>query len=345
MNLLFYLSGEHPTLPKSELVGVLEGEGIDYMLEYEKDRLLILNADVEEIGFLRRLAMTRSVSKFIAIHAGALLPSVSDLRSATGDDLEEVASQVHAGGKISEFKTFAVRCKCLDDNDSMAVEKELGGRIKELSGLGVDLTAPDVTVQCFSDNEYFVGIKIDVPGENFEGRKPQHRPYFHPTSMHPKIARVLVNLARVKAGDRILDPFCGTGGILIEAGLIGVKVIGLDIDGRMVSGAKKNLGFYGISGDVRAGNALEIYKKFQQMDAVVTDLPYGRSSFIPDPDLKRFCSKFIVSAYNALKKEGYLILVLPTEHKPDFSEFIAVERHDLYIHKTLTRRIRVLRKV
>ncbi|ODS35147.1 MAG: hypothetical protein A7316_04335 [Candidatus Altiarchaeales archaeon WOR_SM1_86-2] len=329
MNLLFYLSGEHLTLPKSEVIGVLEGEGIDYGMEYEKGRLLILDADCEETGFLRRLAMTRSVSEFIA----------------HGDDLEGLASQVQACDKISEFKTFAVRCVCFDDGDSMAVEKELGGRIKEISGLGVDLTAPDVTVQCFSGAEYFVGIKIDVSRENFEGRKPQHRPYFHPTSMHPKIARVLVNLARVKAGDRILDPFCGTGGILIEAGLMGIDAVGLDIDERMVSGAKKNLEFYGISGDAGVGNALEIDKKFQQMDAVVTDLPYGRSSFIPDPDLKRFCSKFIVSAYRVLKKGACLVLVLPIEYEPDFSGFEIVERHDLYIHKTLTRRIRVLRKV
>lgn len=56
--------------------------------------------------------------------------------------------------------------------------------------------------------------------ERFEKRKAHLRLYNHPTSLHPRLARCLVNLANAK---KILDPFCGSGGILIEAGLIGIK--------------------------------------------------------------------------------------------------------------------------
>ena len=89
--------------------------------------------------------------------------------------------------------------------------------------------------------------------------------------MSPKLARCMANLARVKEGDTVLDPFCGTGGILIEAGLIGCKVIGCDIDWKMKKGTATNLEYAGITDykthvvDVRE---LEMY---EEVDAVVTD--------------------------------------------------------------------------
>ncbi len=45
--------------------------------------------------------------------------------------------------------------------------------------------------------------------------------------MSPKLARCMVNLTGVKENDLVLDPFCGTGGILIEAGIMGARVIGV----------------------------------------------------------------------------------------------------------------------
>jgi len=53
----------------------------------------------------------------------------------------------------------------------------------------------------------------------FGKRKPHMRPGFHPSSLNPKLARAFVNLTGIRKGT-IVDMFCGTGGILIEAGLI-----------------------------------------------------------------------------------------------------------------------------
>ncbi|GAH56289.1 unnamed protein product, partial [marine sediment metagenome] len=74
----------------------------------------------------------------------------------------------------------------------------------------------------------------------------------------PKIARALVNLSGVKEKELFLDPFCGTGGILIEAGEIGARVIGIDVQGKMVRGAEENLGFYGLNGNLIVGDASKI---------------------------------------------------------------------------------------
>ena len=39
----------------------------------------------------------------------------------------------------------------------------------------------------------------------------------------------------------IVDPFCGTGGIAIEASLLGLEVLASDLDSRMVEGTKSTL--------------------------------------------------------------------------------------------------------
>ena len=78
--------------------------------------------------------------------------------------------------------------------------------------------------------------KTEIDRTCFEERKVQHRPFFSPISLHPKLARVLVNISAIKRDETLLDPFCGTGGILIEAGLIGAKVIGSDIEEKMIEG-------------------------------------------------------------------------------------------------------------
>jgi len=48
------------------------------------------------------------------------------------------------------------------------------------------------------------------------------------------MARSLVNLTQARASERLLDPFAGTCGILIEACLIGIESVGVEVQTRMV---------------------------------------------------------------------------------------------------------------
>lgn len=64
----------------------------------------------------------------------------------------------------------------------------------------------------------------------------------------PKLAQIMINLATIPhlltthySLQTIIDPFCGTGTILMEALLMGHSVIGSDTDARMVEGAQKNI--------------------------------------------------------------------------------------------------------
>lgn len=57
----------------------------------------------------------------------------------------------------------------------------------------------------------------------------------------PKLAQIMLNMAGAQPGERILDPFCGTGVVLQEAALMGCVVYGTDLQQRMVDYTQANL--------------------------------------------------------------------------------------------------------
>jgi tRNA (guanine10-N2)-dimethyltransferase len=57
----------------------------------------------------------------------------------------------------------------------------------------------------------------------------------------PKLAQIMINLARPTKDATILDPFCGTGVILQEAALLGYSVYGTDLSEKMIEYSKGNL--------------------------------------------------------------------------------------------------------
>lgn len=140
----------------------------------------------------------------------------------------------------------------------------------------VRLNNPKYLIYVHAGKKYHVlGNAKIIRGKDFEERDTKNRPFFHPTSMNARFAKFLVNAAGIMPGDVVLDPFCGAGGILIEAGLLGANVIGVDIDEKMVKGCRENLRHYGVRGKIVHGDAREVDIP---ADVVVTDPPYGRSS-------------------------------------------------------------------
>jgi tRNA G10 N-methylase Trm11 len=99
------------------------------------------------------------------------------------------------------------------------------------------------------------------------------KPYHTTNSLPARLARGLVSLV-VPPARSIVDPFCGTGSILLEAGSLGLQAFGVDISSKMVQISRHNLEHFGYPGIVELGNALHCQNT---ADAIVTDLPYGRT--------------------------------------------------------------------
>jgi tRNA (guanine10-N2)-dimethyltransferase len=157
----------------------------------------------------------------------------------------------------------------------------------------------------------------------------------------------MINLAQSKAGEIVLDPFCGTGGFLVEAGLIGCRVVGFDVKRRMVKGSFRNLRYYGISlegllmADAR-------YPPIRDVDCIVTDPPYGRSATTMGRETVVIVRDFLSTSKSCISKGKRICMAAPknVEIGKVSGElgFRLVESHFVYVHRSLTREVAVLER-
>ena len=342
MELLCIQSQEHPELPIAELKAVMDCENIDANLSVITEGLVILKDIPDEkcdeyYGIItRRLGYTHEVHEIIS--------------TSSIECLNEDISSIDWSEYINE--TFAVRVKRFHSPiDTVATERKVGSLILEnCNDIKVNLKKPKSLVRlvAFEDTVYIAIEKIKLNKKHFEESKPHKRPFFYPGSMSPKLARCMVNLSRVTEGDLLLDPFCGTGGILIEAGLIGCKVAGSDIYWKMKNGTAINLEHFGIT-EYRTFNLdFRELKMYEKVAAVVTDPPYGISTTTGDIDGDDIFKEFFKSIYDNMRDDAYLCMASPhyVDLKPmaDEAGFEIVEQYGIKMHRSLTRIISVIRK-
>jgi len=213
----------------------------------------------------------------------------------------------------------------------------------------VNLENPDIEIRgLITDTKLYVGSKIaKINRSQFEDRKVQNRPFFSPISLHPKIARALVNLTSVKKDEILLDPFCGTGGIIIEAGLMGIRVIGSDIEEKMIEGCKKTLDFYDIKNNkLYCSDISKIQDYIDKVDAIATDLPYGKSTTTKGEKMDHLYNRAFESMSKMLKQEGKAVIGLSKKKFIPLAEnyLSLIEMHDIKVHRSLTRYFVVFQK-
>jgi len=180
----------------------------------------------------------------------------------------------------------------------------------------------------------------------YPGREPKDKPAFHPSMLKPKLARLLVNLARVKPHGKLFDPFCGTGSVLIEAYHLNLKPIGIDVDWKAIKKSEINLKHYKIPAKVKVGDATKLEEQFKpkSIDGIATDLPYGRSSTLAGRDINKLYYEFLNSALKVLKPKRYLVFMKPNKVNNRIPKgYKKIGHGDVYVHGGLTRRVVVLR--
>ena len=212
----------------------------------------------------------------------------------------------------------------------------------------VDLSKPDNEVRVIISGRCHIGIKLaKIDRGSFEKRKVQFRPYFSPVSLHPRLARALVNLSRVKKGRILLDPFCGTGGVLIEASLVDAKPIGTDIDKRMVAGCRENLNSFDIRDvELFCADISEVGNVVEEVDAIATDPPYGKAATTNREEIVSLYTRMFETFSDILKPKGYVSIALPRKELIRIGEdFLSLtESYAMRVHRSLTRHFCVYRR-
>lgn len=342
-NLFFQVSGEHPTLPFAELKAILEAEGFTFQVKEELGQVVRLKADPNCLKHVvHRSALTRICSEEITYC------------NAYAKEIFEAVNSSPLENFLHKGETFVVRIRRIGESSLDLVASELEKKLGEIilgkvEGVKVHLTRPDKTFfGVLTDNKFIFGLKLaEIVPKPFMERRPRKRPFFHPSAMQAKLARCMVNLAQPKAGNTALDPFCGTATMLIEAGLIGCKVVGCDAQRRMIKGSRRNLKHFQIEPE---GLLIADAKKLpiSKVDCIVTDPPYGRASSTLGHQTAQIIRDFLVEAHEHLTKGRRICMAAPkTIRVRDVateSGFKPLESHFVYVHRSLIREIIVLER-
>lgn len=318
MKLIVELSGEHPHIPFAEL------EILGPILDRRRQVAVV---DARDPAVARRLAMAHCVLEYLGEC------------EASSNDFFTLLQKLD----IESEQRFAARIKKIHGN-TMDLS---GGELERMMGTHirgqVSLKDPQAEFRAvISEDKCYLGRVISRCDRNsFHNRRPGNRPFFHPGVMMPRIARVIVNMSLVGTGQRMLDPFCGTGGIVLEAELMGIDAIGSDIDPDMVIGSRKNLS----SNALIMADSTDLPFVSGSMDAVVTDLPYGQSSAIRARDLDHLYSASLQEICRILAPGKRAVLVTHRDISALAGRYMEVKAsYHQRVHKSLTRRILVLEK-
>lgn len=320
---VFELGGEQLQLARAELQGLLSAASCAPAFAAASGlRLHCTLARPPPAGLLGRLGMVRS---------GGELAAASSLA-----ELETAAAAIDLGGA-----RFAVRCSP-GPIEPQAVNQRLGAALAKHGR--VDLERPEITVRVFQGDALELMLERKPTGYR---RCLEHhlnrRPRFAPVSLPPRLARAMVNLALPSGDGQLLDPFCGTGGLLIEAADCGLAASGSDVDGEMVTASRENLRHFGFAATLEQGDAAAMVQRTRP-DAIATDPPYGRSASTMREPLGELLARFSAACADALPTSGRLVLTLPDPVLLPQAGFSELHRCEWYVHGSLTRHLLVLER-
>lgn len=149
---------------------------------------------------------------------------------------------------------------------------------EEFDRLGIDDGSPPKMI-------YFARFISGSRRDLVDSFTLKRRKYLGTTSMESEISFFSVNQGLVKNGSLVLDPFVGTGSLIVSAAYFGAKTFGCDIDAKVLLG-KDNKNIYDnfkqynlemnlfdlIRLDYSSNHA---FRDIPMFDAIITDPPYG----------------------------------------------------------------------
>jgi tRNA (guanine10-N2)-dimethyltransferase len=324
------LSGEHPTIPRSEACALLEICSSGFRPVSDLERAIIVEArDLDACTLERRMAM---------IHRAVEVAAEAD---PTPAGVAEAANELDLPDK-----TYRVRAKRLGDAPLGSDEVErMVGSVLWRRGYKAEMLGPEIEIRAVVTRErVYLGREVaSADRAGFLARRPHKKPFFHPGTMLPKLSRALVNLSLVRERERLLDPFSGTAGFLVEAGLVGIRGLGLDVQEGIVSGSKSNL--EGLDCALLVGDAARLPLKDHSIEGAVSDAPYGRSALIQAGSRDELLVGSLAELRRVLVPGRRMIYVddRPVGGSIEDAGFEILEAHAERVHRSLTRHIFVCR--
>jgi len=312
---LVLLSGEGTTVPSAEARSLFLAYDPSSGFESPDPRVLLVRSKADPFTVGRRIAFARRV--------GTLL-----------EDPSEAAPLL---------KGHRIRFRCFD----LCSGKGQPDASRYLEGVDavVDLKNPEFEVTLVRGTEDYLAVTAPCAMlQAWSTRRPRGRAFFHPSAIFPKLSRALFNLSGCKEGDVFLDPFAGTGSILLEAAIVGAKAVAVDQSESMSRGALSNMKHFRQDwlGVIRADSTRI---PLRSVDAVSTDIPYGRASSTRGRTPELLLDLILPSLISITRPGSTLVIMHPQSLQVRGSGGVSlVEEHNLHVHKLLTRTITILKR-
>ncbi|MEM4734427.1 MAG: hypothetical protein QXS20_01800 [Candidatus Thorarchaeota archaeon] len=295
------ISGDMIDLARAEVESLLNMIGNRCIVDW-RGRLAVISSDHDPTDFLlQRASFARAVGE-ILFTCDRHGPVSSDALSAA----------------LRPDQTFRIDVIAQDHRVSSSEKKELimkwGRSVHEATGGTVNLESPNARFALLVDDDHIMFCRYHESHlrRELRSRLASKKPFFHPSMMNSVVARALCNLGLLRAGEVLLDPFCGAGGILCEAALMGAYVVGIDSNPRLLRGARMNLASQCstnstlILGDSR-------FIPISGVSLVVTDPPYGRTSSTRGHDAVGLVRRFFAQTDDILVCGGRVCICADSE--------------------------------
>jgi tRNA (guanine10-N2)-dimethyltransferase len=247
-----FILGREPALSVAELTGAFSGQG--KVVWCSNEAAFVESVAAVPATMLRRLGGSVKQVEIVEQVSGMTASRLDWLSSGLvlkvlGPDGRDIGASVYGA-------TAAIRAQV--QRRLLSIKKqtaEIDRPIRIVTSREPHLSA--VTVQrqgllrrgaelvlLVHGETWLIGKTVAVQDYQAYGLRDFGRPAADAKSgmLPPKVAQMMLNIARVQPDDILLDPFCGSGTVLQEAVLLGVRrVIGSDISNVAVKDSQENI--------------------------------------------------------------------------------------------------------
>jgi tRNA G10 N-methylase Trm11 len=264
-----------------------------------------------EAAALRRV-MTARLAEDVLVEVGRTLRSEGDQAAWISNRLwrqERVRRALAARARMTrpagERATFRVIARVLQERSFLRTElrRQLAGAIgrQQPRWRAADPADVEVWVVEYQPGKIVAGLRVsDVRMRQHDGRDTERR-----GALRPTVAAAMVRLAGQPDGI-LLDPCCGSGTILAEAGRAGWRAEGGDIDPGAVRAARKNAP----DAMLRQGDVRRLEIADGSVRACVSNLPFGRQHTVPQ-DMHDWLRDALAELARVTRPGGRVVLLAP----------------------------------
>lgn len=288
MNTYAFLLGTHPTLSLAELMSFLDNQKIPHegMVLFDSIVVIDIKKTPEEIaklqgelgGIIKTFIIIKKFSGKIFEIEKILTPEVllkqffAQKNKKINFGISVYSDPDPSYAELNWLTNFAHNIKRrLKDEYSIRYVEDRGWHLSSVQverNRLIDTGAEVALIR--NGHDFYLGKTLTVQDYKSYSQRDWDKPSPDAKSgmLPPKLAQMMINLTRDKKTKTIYDPFCGSGIVLQEAMMLGLKVYGSDISSEAIKNTISNLEWLAKLKKIAAG---KIDLRVKEADATKND--------------------------------------------------------------------------